>query len=425
MRGRTLTAKGAGALVAVAALLFGGLLLGRVELIVLAAPFVTAILWGIASTPAVTLRASAELDLDRCITGDDVLLTISVTASARIDEALVGIALPPGLPATDGDRYTTVALEAGEPWTTCLTLRPARWGAYRVGPLVVRAYGPGRYVATEATFEIDTLLRVYPPAEQLRRGLPPPRTQVFAGNYVSRAAAEGIEFAGVREYAPTDDVKRINWRVTSRRGSLYINVHHPERNADVVFFLDTFDDVGPPGRTTLDLTVSGATALARHYLKRKDRVGLVNFGGTLGWITAGQGQSHTYRIVDYLLGVQATWSYAWKDLDFLPIGILPPMSMVVAFSPLLDKRAVGALVDLHARGFPLVVVDTLDADAIAPGESSEAQLAYRVWRMRRSAVDFDLERLGIPIVKWPAGGSLEGTLARVPALRRRPKARTA
>jgi uncharacterized protein (DUF58 family) len=421
----SLTPKAVATLGVIAILLFAGLLLGRVELIALAGPPMAALLWGLGAAPQAHIRARAQLDVDRCIEGEDVTLTVRVDSDAKIDEMLVGVTLPPGLEVAAGEKYTTMAVEADEEWSSELTLKPSRWGAYRLAPLVVRAYGPGRYFAREETFAIDDLLRVYPPIEPLHRGLPPSRTQVFAGNYVSRSAGEGIEFASVREFAPTDDVKRINWRVTSRRGTLYINVFHPERNADVVLFLDTFGDVGPPGQTTLDLTVKGATALARHYLTRKDRVGLVNFGGTLGWITAAQGQSHTYRIVDYLLGVQATWSYAWKDLDFLPIGILPPLSTVVAFSPLLDRRAVGSLVDLHARGFPLVIIDTLAQEAIAAAPTPEGRLAWRVWRMQRAAVDYDLERLGIPVVRWPEDGALEAALARVPALRRRPRARFA
>jgi uncharacterized protein (DUF58 family) len=420
-----MTRKATGTLVVVATLMFAGLLLGRVELVALAAPLVSALLWGLAAAPDIDVTATGQLDVDRCIEGDEVMLTLTVSTTAPVAEALVGVILPAGLPLVEGERFSTVSLSPEESWTKRMALKPARWGAYRTGPVVVRAYGPGRYVAREQSFEIEGLLRVYPASEPLSRGLPPPRTQVFAGNYVSRAAAEGIEFAGVREYSATDDVKRINWRVTSRRGGLYINVHHPERNADVVLFLDTFGDVGPPGRTTLDLTVKGATALARHYLLRKDRVGLVNFGGTLGWITAGQGQSHTYRIVDYLLGVQATWSYAWKDLDFLPIGILPPLATVIAFSPLLDKRAVSALVNLQARGFPLVIIDTLAEDAVTPGHTAEERIAWRVWKMQRSAVAFDLERLGIPVVRWPREGSLEGALAALPAMRRRPRSRLA
>jgi uncharacterized protein (DUF58 family) len=422
---RALTPKAAGGVSIVAVLLFAGLFLGRVELVAVAAPFVVALVWGLAAAIDPNVTARAELQNDRCVQGEEVALTIRVEAESAVGECLVGDVRPAGLEVAAGERYTTISLRAGEEWTSRLTLVAARWGAYTLGPLVVRAYGPGRYLSFENTLDPSAGLRVYPPAEPLRRGVQPQRTQVFSGNYVSRSAGEGIEFASVREYASTDDVKRINWRVTSRRGSLFINVFHPERNSDVVLFLDTFADVGAPGSTTLDLAVRGAASLARHYLTHKDRVGLVSFGGMLGWITAGQGRPHTYRIVDYLLGIQATWSFAWKDLDYLPVGLLPPASTVVAFSPLLDDRAVTALVNLHARGFPLVIVDTLRDSGITPDPSPEGQLAWRVWKMERSEVDLDLERLGIPVVRWPERGPLEAALAQIPELRRRPRARLA
>lgn len=409
----------------VALFLFGALFLGRVELVALAAPFAVALLWGLAAAPDPGIAVGCRFDLDRCIEGDEVTVEVRTTARRRVGEAAIGVVLPAGMAVASGDKHTTAALDLDREWSMRLVVRPRRWGAYRIGPIVVRSYGPGRYVVRETVVEIAKLVRVYPAPDRLRRGVAPPRTQVFSGNYVSRAAGEGIEFAGVREFGPTDSVRRINWRVTSRRGDLYLNVFHPERNADVILFLDTFGDAGSLGRSTLDLTVRGASAVARHYLIRKDRVGLVNFGGTLGWITAAQGQVHTYRIVDYLLGVQATWSYAWKDLDVLPVGILPPLSTVVAFSPLLDKRAVGALVDLQARGFPLLIVDTLVEDAVAPAASREGRLAWRVWKMQRAAVGYDLQRLGIPVVQWPEDDALEAVLARVPLLRRRAGARLA
>ena len=73
--------------------------------------------------------------------------------------------------------------------------------------------------------------------------LAPLETQVFVGNQVSRARGDGIEFADIREWAPGDRVRSINWRASARRGELWVNQQHPERNTDVVLFLDTFTDV--------------------------------------------------------------------------------------------------------------------------------------------------------------------------------------
>ena len=41
--------------------------------------------------------------------------------------------------------------------------------------------------------------------------------ETFAGEYLSAFKGQGIEFAEVREYTPGDDVRSIDWNVTTRR----------------------------------------------------------------------------------------------------------------------------------------------------------------------------------------------------------------
>ena len=96
---------------------------------------------------------------------------------------------------------------------------------------------------------------MYPSVETLRALLVPLETQVFVGNQVSRTKGDGIEFADIRAWAPGDRTRRINWRATARRGELWVNEQSPERNTDVVLFLDTFTDAQSGGRGTLDLSV--------------------------------------------------------------------------------------------------------------------------------------------------------------------------
>jgi uncharacterized protein (DUF58 family) len=247
---------------------------------------------------------------------------------------------------------------------------------------------------------------------------------VFAGNYVSKVAGDGIEFANVREFAQGDSVRRINWRVTARRSALQVNEFHPERNSDLVLFLDSFDDVGPPGFSSLDLSVRGAAALARHHLGHNDRVGLISFGGVLSWLTTTSGNVQVYRIVDYLLNVHATVSYAWKDIDFLPSRTLPPLASIIAFSPLIEPRAITALTDLAARGFPLLVIETFSEDDVEPLASPEGRLAHRVWKLQREALRYDLETRGVPVVHWDGHSDLESVLAGLPRRRLRVRVTT-
>ena len=192
-----------------------------------------------------------------------------------------------------------------------------------------------------------------------------------------------MEFADLRLFAPGDRVRSINWRASARRDELVVNERHPERNADVILFLDTFADARAGGRSTLDLAVRATATLAARYLERRDRVGLVSFGGVLRWLTPGMGSTQRYRIVDALLESEIVFNYAWKDVSVIPARVLPPQALVVAVTPLLDDRAVEALADLRARRYDLAIVEVSPIGFTEPGESESDQLAHRLWVLRR------------------------------------------
>ena len=69
-------------------------------------------------------------------------------------------------------------------------------------------------------------------------------------------------------------VSHTIWRASARRGALWVNEFHAERNADVILFLDSFADARRGGTGTLDEAIRAAASLAERYLAGKDRVGL-------------------------------------------------------------------------------------------------------------------------------------------------------
>ena len=245
----------------------------------------------------------------------------------------------------------------------------------------------------------------------------PLETQVFVGNQVSRARGEGIEFADLREWQPGDRVRRVNWRATALRGSLWVNEQYPERNTDVVLFLDTFAEVRAGGRSTNDRAVRAAATLARGYLQRKDRVGLVGFGGVLSWLVPESGTRQLYAIVDTLLTSDIVHSYAMRGVDVLPPRTLPPKALVLAITPLLDDRTAAALLDLRARGYDLIVVEVSPLELLEPDPASSSQLAHRLWRLSREALRWRYEQLGVPVVTWREGEPLAAPLEEVNAFR--------
>jgi len=397
--------------------LVAGLAAGRVELVALATPFALAAVLGAAAGREPELSATLAVDQERALEDETVGLTLelsSPTGAARVDVlALLPDELTPARP-----NPLALRLAAGETRTLELPLRCDRWGAFSLGPVLVRARDALGCHAWETRLAGSVPLRVYPSVETLHALLPPFETQVYVGNQVSRARGEGIEFADVRPWTPGDRIRRINWRATARRGELWVNDQHPERNTDIVLFLDTFAEVQRDGRSTLDMAVRAATSLAHRYLSRKDRVGVVSFGGFLSWLLPASGTRQLYKIVDSLIQMDVVLSFAAKGVDFLPPRSLPPKALVIALTPLLDARSASAILDLRARGFDLVVVEVSPVPFVDPGKGELADLSYRLWRLSRESLRARYERAGVPVVEWVDGVPLNVPLEEVAAFRR-------
>src|SRR6185437_7510232 len=212
------------------------------------------------------------------IEGDELDVRVTVTAETPVERVDLYLQLPDGLELVDGVNPVGVRLARGEQREFDLRVRARRWGAYRVGPLYVRARDPLGLFTAEGAPGIRPPVRVYPREDTLQRILQPRETQVFSGSEVARRKGEGIEFADVRPWAAGDALKRVNWRASARRDELWVNESHPERNTDVILFVDAFAEARSGGAGTLDYTVRATAALADAYVRRRDRVGLISFG---------------------------------------------------------------------------------------------------------------------------------------------------
>jgi uncharacterized protein (DUF58 family) len=395
-----------------AALLLAAVGLRRPELVAVAAPFGLIAAVGLARSapPAVTARlAPAEL---RAVEGDRVTAAVELSAPGPRWQVEVALNLPPGLAAVDGPPRRAVR-PGGGVHTVEFELECGRWGGFVV-PARIRVREPFGLREWNAAVSPPLQLRVHPRIEALRHPPRPMRTQASVGSDTSRAAGEGLEFADLRPYREGDRLRRVNWRVSARRGTLHTNLHHPERNADVVVFLDSFAE----SPVSLDLAVRAASALASAYLDGRDRVGVVGFGGVLRWVLPSTGRAQTFRVLDSLIDTEVVTSYAWRDVEVIPTRTLPPGALVLALTPLADDRALAALAALRARGFDLAVVDVSATGRTSPAPGELGALAHRLWVLRHEGLRARYRRLGVPVVEWDGLAPLAGSLAQLREARR-------
>jgi uncharacterized protein (DUF58 family) len=398
-----------------------GILSARVELFLVALPSLLAL-----ATLSVPRREpdytlTHEISRDRLFEGESVTVTVALTARTPIPLVELLEPLPPGSDLASGRNRAVFALGPGQTVQWSYEVRCALRGLRELGTVVVRVRDRWGLLTWEQRHVARRAVRVYPRIAALRSLPRPIHTQTSIGDYVSRALGEGIEPGDIRQFAPGDRLKQVNWRASLRLGALYVTQHHRERNADVVLMLDTLAEVGRAPDTTLDLGVRAAASLATAYLARKDRVGLINYGGLIHWVRPGSGRVQYERLADALARAGVVFTYVAKDLAMVPPRVLPAQALVIAVTPLLDRRFAKAALDLAARGFDLVmlVVSPVEITRATMRPSPATDLACRLWTLERRAGLDDLRRQGLRVVEWCPPEPLELALTGVGRHRRR------
>ncbi len=349
-------------------------------------------------------QVTAGLTAVRIIEGEAAAVTVSVAGVADYTAAVL---LHPAheivpVPAAPGQRP---GYAAGH--RVRLPFLVSRWGRRRVGTAEIVLRDRWRLAEGRAQIRLPSL-ECYPRPATQRTRVVLNRLPQRLGEHTARAAGEGSEFAGVREYVPGDRQRSINWPATTRRGRLQVNTFQAERSQDVVILVNTAWDGDDAEHHVVDIALRGAAAAARAYLDARDRVGFITYRYRARWLVPGQGQRHYYRIAEAMLTQDREWT---PDTGFsrLPRQALPPGALILVFTPLMDPRLVETLRDLRQRGFPVLIVDVLNGE---PGAGrGRLRLAQRIWRMEQQAIRFSLRELGIPVVHWDGEQSLDLSLA--------------
>ncbi len=129
-------------------------------------------------------------------------------------------------------------------------------------------------------------------------------TEALAGAYLSAFKGQGMEFSEVREYLPGDDIRAVDWNVTSRTGSLHVKKFVEERELTVLFLLDVSRSFafGSGDRLKRQTAAEVAAALAFSAIRSGDRVGAMLFTDAVETrLPARKGRRHGLRVLRDLL----------------------------------------------------------------------------------------------------------------------------
>ena len=261
-------------------------------------------------------------------------------------------------------------------------------------------------------------IRVYPDLSAVERyGKLEVRNRfIEAGLRRLRMLGAGTEFEALREYAPGDAFRTIDWKATARRGRLMVAQYEVERSQSVMLLLDCGRLMTPyiGAQRKIDYAVTAALSLASIAALSSDRIGAAAFAHDV--ITARAPRSTAASLHD-LSDAIYDLEPRFEEADYAKIlsftgRQLRRRSLIVLLTDVVDPIAqsivLGELAAL-CRKHLVVCLFMNDAATVSVLER-EPQGLDDVYRLdvalglvnERRAAAAHLERLGIIVVDAPA-----------------------
>ena len=131
--------------------------------------------------------------------------------------------------------------------------------------------------------DLAELLALRGAARQLQLHAQGKARALLLGSHRGAHRGRGLEFEEVRPYAPGDDVRSIDWRVTARRGRVHTKLFREERERPVWLLVDLQPGMffGSRLQTKSGLAVRAAALLAWTAAAGGDRVGALIANGAV------------------------------------------------------------------------------------------------------------------------------------------------
>ncbi|MFB6292560.1 MAG: DUF58 domain-containing protein [Candidatus Nanohaloarchaea archaeon] len=124
----------------------------------------------------------------------------------------------------------------------------------------------------------------------------------FVLKYQRHFQPSGVEFSGLRQYLPSDDASRIDWKNSAGTPELYVKQYEEELDMDIFIVLDTSDTMtfGTADKLKSEYSAVVTAALAFASVDAGINVGITMRGDETTTINPGGGNDQYQRILDEL-----------------------------------------------------------------------------------------------------------------------------
>lgn len=192
----------------------------------------------------------------------------------------------------------------------------------------------------------------------------------YAGKHKSPYRGSAAEFADYKEYAPGDDLARLDWRVYGRTRRLYLRQFEEETDMTVYLMLDTSGSMryaGEKRQSKFFLAAKIAAALAYLMMAQSDKAALVLFAQKVTqFLAPGGTRRHLHRLVTELERVRPALTTGIAGAVQECNALFKKRGRIVILSDFLDDTAplFDALAQFVHRKFEILLLQIIDPDEL-------------------------------------------------------------
>ena len=256
-------------------------------------------------------------------------------------------------------------LKAYQKKTVVYQLRPLTRGNFNFGNVNVFFRGRLGLIEYRKVIETPQTVKVYPSYVQMQKF----EIQAFnsdrntLGVRKIRRIGHGYDFSDIRQYVPGDDTRSINWKASSRTGTIMLNNYEDETSQQIYTVIDTSRSMRMPfnGLSLMDYSINSSLAILNIALKNMDKVGLISFSKqTQNFVAAQKRSDQLTRVLDELYNIQTSdWEANFTDLQLTLQQKVKSRSLMMLFTNFLSTNSVKRCLPqlkLIAKNHLLVVV---------------------------------------------------------------------
>lgn len=215
--------------------------------------------------------------------GDRLEVEVKLIAKKKVAAFVLEERVPERLGSSV--KVPVAKLSSGKEVSHTYSLRCSRRGVYNIGPLVAVTSDPLGLTERETLVAERFELLVHPRLEFVSDR---PLTRQFEDPPirppVSKPWPSGLEFYGMREYNPGDDLRRIVWRASARTGTIMVREAEQGITDHITIILDT--DRGSHSKDgeiseSFEMGVRAAASLGVRHLREGYEIRCETNGGPL------------------------------------------------------------------------------------------------------------------------------------------------